>query len=75
VELTEIKPAGQQIFRVNFKIIDKYFEFNEDSLFLEFLLERGLPLKEFLASDPCTKDMLLFHFRTWLFERNEAAEK
>ena len=75
VELAETKPTGQQSFRVHYRIKDSFSEVDEDSFFREFLLERGLSFKEFLESNPCTKDMIMFHFRTWLFERKQAPEK
>ena len=75
-ELAETKPTGSRSFRVNYRMRDSFsVEVNEDSLFQEFLLDRGLSFKEYLASNPCTKDVIMFHFRTWLFERNQAPKK
>jgi hypothetical protein len=72
-ELTETKPTGPQSFRVRYQIKDSgSVEVDEDSLFQQFLLERGLSFKEYLASNACTKDVIIFHFRTWLFERKQA---
>lgn len=75
VDLAETKSTGQQSFRVHYRIKDSFSEVDEDSFFREFLLERGLSFKEFLASNPCTKDMIMFHFRTWLYDRKQAPEK
>ena len=76
VELTETKPTGPQRFRVRYQLKDNgSVEVDEDSLFREFLLERGLSFKEYLASNVCTKDVIMFHFRTWLFERKQAPKK
>jgi hypothetical protein len=76
VELAETKPTGPQSFRVHYRIKDSFSaEVDEDSLFREFLLDRGLSFNEFLASNPCTKDTIMFHFRTWLYERSQAPEK
>jgi hypothetical protein len=76
LQLAEIQPAGPQSFRVRYRIKDSFsVEVDEDSLFREFLLERGLSFKEYLASNPCTKDVIMFHFRTWLFERKQAPKR
>jgi hypothetical protein len=48
---------------------------DEEALFRIFLKEKGLSIKEYLASNSCTKDVIMFHFRTWLFERNQAANE
>ncbi len=75
-ELADTKPTGPQSFRVQYRIRDSFsVEVDEDSLFREFLLDRGLSFKEYLASNPCTKDVIMFHFRTWLFERKQAPKK
>ena len=76
LELMETKPTGPQSFRVQYNIKDPFsVQVNEDSLFREFLLDRGLSFKEYLASNPCTKDMIMFHFRTWVFERKQVPKK
>ena len=71
VELAETKPTGPQSFRVQYRIKNRFPEVDEDSLFREFLLDRGSSFKEFIASNPCTKDVTMFQFRTWLFERKQ----
>jgi len=76
VELAETKPTGPQSFRVRYRIKDRFsVEVDEDSLFREFLLDKGLSFKEYLASNPCTKDVIMFHFRTWRFERKTEPKK
>jgi hypothetical protein len=76
VKLAETKPTGPQSFRVRYTTKDNIsVEVDEDSLFREFLLDRGLTFKKYLASNPCTKDVIMFHFRTWLFERKQAPKK
>jgi len=76
VEVKETEPAGPQSFRVRYRIKDSLsVEDNEDSLFREFLLDKGLSFREYLASNPCTKDVIMFHFRTWLFERQPQPKK
>ena len=76
LELAETRPTSPQSFRVQYRIKDNLsVECDKDSLFQEFLLDRGLFFKEYLASNPCTKDMIKFHFRTWLFERKQASKK
>jgi len=53
LELAETKPTGPQSFRVRYRIKDGHsVADDEDSLFREFLLDRGLPFKEYLASKP-----------------------
>jgi len=75
LELGETKPTDPQSFRVHYRIKDGFsVQVDDDSLFREFLLERGLSFQEFLASNACTKDTIMFHFRTWLYERNQAPE-
>jgi hypothetical protein len=75
-ELVETKPTGSQSFRVQYRIRDSFsVEVDEESLFRDFLIERGLSFKEYIASNPCTKDVIMFHFRTWLFERKQAPKK
>ena len=74
--LAETTPTGTQSFRVRYEIKDSSsVEVDEDSLFREFLAERGSSFKEYLASNACTKDVIMFHFRTWLFERKASKEK
>ena len=48
---------------------------DEEALFREFLQEKGISFKEYFESNVCTKDVIMFHFRTWLFERNQAANE
>jgi hypothetical protein len=75
-ELAETKPTGSQSFRVQYRLRDSFsVEVDEDSLFREFLLDRGLSFEKYLASNPCTKDVIMFHFRTWLFERQQTPKK
>ena len=70
VEVKETEPTGPQSFRVRYGVKDRFFvEDDEDDLFREFLLDKSLSFEEYLASNPCTKDVIMFHFRTWLFER------
>jgi hypothetical protein len=73
VELAETTPTSPQSFRVRYQIKDNCsVEVDEDTLFREFLLERGTSFKNYLASNACTKDVIIFHFRTWLDERRQA---
>jgi len=69
VEVKETEPSGPQSFRVRYDVKDDFSEVDEEALFREFLQERGLSFREYLASNACTKDVVMFHFRTWLFER------
>jgi hypothetical protein len=80
-ELVATKPTGPESFRVKYRIKDTFSEnaaendTNEDTMFREFLLENGLSFEEYLASNSCTKDVLMFHFRTWLFEKEKGNKK
>jgi len=71
VEIGEIEQTNPQRFEVQYVVKDDFLgsELNEEALFQEFLQERGLSLGDYMASNPCTKDVIRFHFRTWLFER------
>lgn len=74
VELEETKPTGQQKFRVSYIIKDSSsVKVNEELLFQEFLLDRGMSFNEYLAANSCTRDVIMFQFRTWLFERQQEA--
>ena len=75
LELAETKPTGPHSFSVRYRIDDNFSEVKEDSLFRKFLLDKGLSFNEYLSSNPCTKDVIMFHFRTWLFERKETTKK
>lgn len=69
VEVKETEPSGPQSFRVRYGVKGDFSEVDEEVLFREFLQESGLSFREYLASNACTKDVIMFHFRTWLFER------
>ena len=77
VEVKATEPSGPQSFRVLYGFKDQFSvaDVDEEALFREFLQEKGLSFKEYLVSNPCTKDVILFHFRTWLFERKQAPKK
>jgi hypothetical protein len=77
VEVKATEPAGPQSFRVRYGVKDHFSVDNvdEETLFREFLKERGLSFSEYLASNACTKDVIMFHFRTWLFERKSSSKK
>lgn len=71
IELADAKPTGPQNFRVNYKIKENSSKDINDSLFRKFLLERGLSFEEYRRSNSCTKDVIMFNFRTWVFERKQ----
>ncbi|HDQ05622.1 MAG TPA: hypothetical protein ENN36_02725 [Candidatus Bathyarchaeota archaeon] len=77
VEVKATEPAGPQSFRVQYSVKDRFSVANieEEALFREFLRDRGLSFSEYLASNACTKDVIMFHFRTWLFERKPETKK
>ena len=71
VEIGEIEQAGSS-FRVQYIVKGDFSggKLDEEVLFEEFLRERGLSVRDYMASNPCTRDVIKFHFRTWLFERD-----
>ncbi len=75
VEVKETEPSGPQSFRVRYGVKDDFSEVDEEALFREFLQERDLSFREYLTSNSCTKDVIMFHFRTWLFERKTEPKK
>jgi len=77
VEVKETESAGPQSFRVQYGVKDDFSvaEVDEEALFREFLRDKGLSFRDYLASNACTKDVIMFHFRTWLFERKPEQEK
>jgi len=75
VEVKETGPSGPQSFRVRYGVKDEFSEVDEETLFRDFLQEKGISFREYLASNACTKDVIMFHFRTWLFERKPEPKK
>jgi len=76
VEIGKIKQISPESFRVYYRILNVYSgDKNEETLFQDFLQERGLSFEDYVASNPCTKDVFKFHFRTWLFEKNSEKKK
>ena len=71
VKIKEAEKAGPESYRVWYVVKCKFSgaEQDEEALFQEFLQERGYSIREYLESNACTKDVIKFHFRTWLFER------
>lgn len=77
VEVKAIELVGPQSFRVRYGVKDHFpvADVDEEPLFREFLQEKGLSFREYLSSNACTKDVIMFHFRTWLFERKPEPKK
>jgi hypothetical protein len=77
VEVKTTEPAGPQSFRVQYSVIDKFSvaDVDEEVLFKEFLLGNGSSYQEYLESNACTKDVITFHFRTWLFDKKADFKK
>jgi len=71
VEIREIEQTNPQSFKVRYVVKGGFPSGKPDKekLFQEFLREKGLSAEDYMMSNPCTKDMIRFHFRTWLFER------
>jgi len=77
VEIGETEQTSPQSFKVQYIVKGNFpgSELNEEALFPLFLQERGLSLGDYMASNPCTKDVIRFHFQTWLFERKSKRTK
>jgi hypothetical protein len=77
VKIKKTEQTGSQSFRVQYVVKGDFSSAEQDkeALFHEFLRERGLSVREYLESNACTKDVIRFHFRTWLFERESKPEK
>ena len=71
LKIIEIKSENKQKFLVRFQFVDHDDKFENDPLFQKFLKTRNLSFEQYLALNSCSKDVIRFHFRTWLFERNE----
>ena len=72
VYIGKIEQTSLQSFKVYYKVrnVCSGDQPNERALFQEFLQEGGMSVEDYMASNPCTNDVIKFHFRTWLFERN-----
>ena len=70
-EIKAVEPVGPRTFRVQYVVMNDFVggDIDEGSLFREFLQIRGLSFEDYLSSNTCTKDVIKFHFRTWLLER------
>jgi len=70
-EIREIEQTSPQNFKVRYMVKEGFLSGkpDEERPFQEFLQEKGLSVEDYMASNPCTKDVMRFHFRTWLFER------
>jgi hypothetical protein len=71
VEIKETQQSGPESFRVYYVVKANFSGVEQpgEALFQEFLQERGLSAREYLESNACTRDVIKFHFRTWLFQR------
>jgi hypothetical protein len=70
-KIQEIEQTSPQSFKVRYMVKEGFSRGKPDDerLFQEFLREKGLSVEDYMKSNPCTKDVMRFHFRTWLFER------
>ncbi len=77
VEIDEIEQTNPESFKVHYKVKNASTDgkLDEEALFQEFLQENGLSVRDYAASNPCTKDVIKFHFRTWLFEKNSKKKR
>lgn len=76
-EIKAVEPTGPQSFRVQYAVRRDFSDevVEEEELFREFLDARGLSFEDYRASNNCTKDVIKFHFRTWLLERNPESKR
>jgi len=76
-EIQEIEQTSPQSFKVQYRVKGDFLSGkpDEERLFQEFLRERGLSAEDYMVSNPCTKDVMRFHFQTWLFERKSRRSK
>ncbi|NIR87813.1 hypothetical protein GWO13_09775 [Candidatus Bathyarchaeota archaeon] len=77
VEIREIEQTSPQSFKVKYIVKGGFSggKLDEEALFQEFLQERGLSVEDYVTSNPCTRDIIRFHFRTWLPERRSKRSK
>jgi hypothetical protein len=76
-EIKAIEPTGLQSFRVHYIVRSNFLgsSIEEKELFREFLGIKGLSFEDYLKSNTCTRDVIKFHFRTWLLARNQEPKK
>ena len=77
VEIGKIEQTNPQSYKVQYIVKSDFSggKLDEKTLFQEFLQERGLSINDYMTSNPCTRDIIRFHFRTWLFERKSKRSK
>jgi len=69
-EIQGYEQTGYQSFKVRYAIKSNPPANDFDrKLFVEFLRERRLMLEDYEAFNACAKDVIRFHYRTWLFEK------
>jgi hypothetical protein len=71
LEFIEIKSLNEKKFLIRFQLCNHIDKLENHTLFQKFLKSRNLSFKQYLALNSCSKDVIRFHFRTWLFEQNE----
>lgn len=64
IEINKIDSLSSHCFRVNY-LFEKNTKSDEENLFRAFLKEKGMAFSDYINSNACTKDVILFHFRTW----------
>lgn len=77
VEVKTIESSGSESYEVQYKVKDQFSlaKIDEEPLFGSFLQNKGLSVRDYLASNACTKEVIIFQFRTWLFERKLETKK
>lgn len=77
VEIKAIESNNPQSFRVEYAVRRDFSDgdVRDEELFREFLHDRGLSFQDYFTSNKCTKDVIKFHFRTWLLERKPESKK
>ncbi|MEJ2240556.1 MAG: hypothetical protein P8Y18_00205 [Candidatus Bathyarchaeota archaeon] len=64
IKISKIDLLTLNCFRVHY-LFEKNIESDEENLFRTFLKEKGMTFSDYVNSNACTKDVILFHFRTW----------
>ena len=64
ININKIDSLTPNCFTVNY-LLEKNIESDEENLFRTFLKEQGMTFSDYVNSNACTKDVILFHFRTW----------
>lgn len=76
-KIKSVESTGPHSFRVQYTVIggSSVAHIEDEELFREFLGIKGLSSEDYLSSNACTRDVIKFHFRTWLIERKPESKR